>query len=299
MVAWMKRTWNPLEAWVQLIHLRGTRRRRLKTTYHSMHEAPDRPSYRVATSIVEKSIAPRQVSVVLPVYNEQACIHKMVHAVLAYLQEHPNYQFIFVDDGSTDRTKSIITAGIHLAKTRQIQLLSYQPRAGKGQAIRWGIDYAEGDYICYLDSDLAYSLDHLDLLIEKLQYSEVAIGCRSLTLGNHKDLKLSRKIAGKVYNFLSRKLLNLSYSDMQAGLKGFQKHAAKMLFAKQELTGFSFDVELIYLAKKAGYTISEIPAKVSDKHSAKPSKVNLVQDSIRMLVDLLTIRLNDVIGRYR
>ncbi|KAM3093305.1 hypothetical protein ACKFKG_20065 [Phormidesmis sp. 146-35] len=66
-----------------------------------------------------------------------------------------------------------------------------------------------------------------------------------------------------------------------------------------ELTGFSFDAELLYLAKKWGYTIAEIPAKVSDQHQTKHSTVNLVQDSIRMLIDLLRIRFNDVIGRYR
>ncbi len=217
---------------------------------------------------------------------------------MGYLQTHPNYTFIFVDDGSSDRTKYIISSGIHLTKTRQIQLLSYRPRARKGHAISRGVDYAQSDYVCFLDGDLAYSLDHLDRLVEKLDYAEVAIGCRGLASHN-KDLKWSRKIAGKVYNFLSCKVLNLQYRDMQAGLKGFQKHAAKTLFSKQALTGFSFDAELLYLAKKSGYTIVEIPAKVSDQHQAKHSKVNLVQDSIRMLIDLLRIRFNDVIGRYR
>ncbi len=85
---------------------------------------------------------------------------------------------------------------------------------------------------------------------------------------------------------------------MQAGLKGFRKQAAREIFDKQKLTGFSFDAELIYLAKKLNYRIGEIPAVVASSHKKKISKVNLVQDSLHMLWDLLTIRLNDMIGRY-
>ncbi|KAM3115163.1 glycosyltransferase family 2 protein [Phormidesmis sp. 146-33] len=160
----------------------------------------------------------------MPVYNEEACIQDTLHLILGYLQTHPNYKFIFVDDGSSDRAKCIISFGIHLAKTRQIQLLSDRPRAGKGHAISRGVDDAQSDYICFLDGNLAYSLDQLDRLVRKLQNAEVAIGCRGLVSSNKdlkKDLKWSHKIAGQVYNFLSRKVLNLQYRDMQAGVKGF------------------------------------------------------------------------------
>ncbi|MGV0026101.1 glycosyltransferase [Phormidesmis priestleyi] len=297
----MRKLWNSLDDWVQSIQSRDTRRQALRTAPNKTFklESLDRSSIpRSTVSPLDQLSKPGHVSVILPVYNEEACIGRTLHVILGYLQTHPNYTFIFVDDGSSDRTKLIISSGIHSAKTRQIRLLSYSPRAGKGYAISRGVDYAQSDYVCFLDGDLAYSLDHLDRLVEKLEYAEVAIGCRSL-VSHNKDLRWSRKIAGKVYNFLSRKVLNLQYRDMQADLKGFQKHAAKTSFSRQELTGFSFDAELLYLARKLGYTIVEIPAKVSDKHQAKPSKVNLVQDSIRMLIDLLRIRFNDVIGRYR
>lgn len=254
-------------------------------------------SYRSDTILTQlRSTA--QVSVILPVYNEQACIQQTFEAVLQYLETHPNFTFIFVNDGSYDRTKQIIAAGIHIAKTPQIQLLSYSPRAGKGYAIRRGVEYADGDLICFLDSDLAYSLPHLDLLIEKLQTCDVVIGSRKLARGNRGEVRLDRRIAGKIFNLLSRKILGLQYSDMQAGLKGFRRPAAKRLFSGQTLTGFSFDVELIYLAKQWGYTIGEIPAKVSAKHQKKLSKVNLLHDSIKMLLDLLKIRFNDQLGRY-
>ncbi|MER3434680.1 MAG: glycosyl transferase [Leptolyngbya sp. ERB_1_1] len=284
----MKRFWNPIETWAQLKSPPQTRR----TVAQSYSQPWKKP-----TSTRLNAIG--QVSIVLPVYNEQACIRQTFEVILRYLETHPNFTFIFVNDGSSDRTKEIITAGIHLAKTSQIQLLSYHPRAGKGYAIRRGVEYADGDLICFLDSDLAYSLSHLDRLVEKLQTYDVVIGNRSLARGNQKDVRLSRKIAGKIFNLLSRKILNLQYSDMQAGLKGFRKSVAKKLFSRQTLTGFSFDVELIYLAENWGYSIGEIPAKVSAKHQKKLSKVNLIQDSIKMLLDLLKIRFNDQLGRYQ
>ncbi|MGG6265819.1 glycosyltransferase [Leptolyngbya sp. AN03gr2] len=282
----MKKLWNPIETWAQLKSSRPTRR-----------STPQHQASRTSTPIRLNTID--QVSVILPVYNEQAHIRHTFEAILRYLETHPNFTFIFVNDGSSDRTKGIITAGIHLAKTPQIRLISYHPRAGKGYAIRRGVEYADGDLICFLDSDLAYSLAHLDLLIQKLQTCDVAIGNRNLVRGNQKQTKLSQKIAEKVFNFLSRKILALQYSDTQAGLKGFRKSAAKKLFFHQTLSGFSFDVELIYLAENWGYTIGEIPAKVAEKHQKKRSKVNLIQDSIKMLLDLLKIRFNEQLGRYQ
>ncbi|MCU0549145.1 MAG: glycosyltransferase [Leptolyngbya sp. Prado105] len=276
----MKKSWNPVGTWTQL-----TSPRRVKQWHESDGSLP--------------RLSPTgQVSIVLPVYNEQVGIQRTFEAVLQYLKTHPNFTFIFVDDGSLDRTKQMITTGIHIAKMPQIKLLSYKPRAGKGYAIRQGVEYAEGDLICFLDGDLAYSLAHLDLLIEKLQTCDVVIGNRRLIQEHQKDVRFNRKIAGKIFNFLSRKILNLQYSDMQAGLKGFRQSAAKQLFSRQILTGFSFDVELIYLARQWGYTIGEIPAKISKKHQKKLSKVNLVHDSIKMLLDLLKIRFNDQLGRY-
>lgn len=288
----MKKLWNPIGSWAQLKSQRQLRFKvRSKATVSQAQPRQKPTSTRLNTI--------GQVSIILPVYNEQACIRRTFEAILRYLETHPNFTFIFVNDGSNDRTKEIITAGIHLAKTSKIQLLSYYPRAGKGYAVRRGVEYADGDLICFLDSDLAYSLAHLDLLVKKLQIYDVAIGNRSLAPGSKKGVKLNRKIADQIFNFLSRQILDLQYSDMGTGLKGFRKAVAKKLFFYQTLTGFSFDLELIYLAENRGYSIGEIPAKVSEKHQRKPPKVNLIQDSIKMLLDLLKIRFNDQLGRYQ
>jgi len=237
-------------------------------------------------------------SIILPMYNEQACIDQTFDAVLTYADAHPNYDFIFVNDGSTDNTAALLQARIAQSENDRILLLSYPQRGGKGYAVRRGIEVADGDYVCFLDGDLAYSLDHLDLMLSKLEWYDVVIGSRSLVSGGNQGLKPIRKLAGKIFNLLSRSILSLHYVDMQAGLKGFQKSAAQQLFSLQQLTGFSFDVELIYLARKQGYTIAEIPARVSPNHNYKLSKVNLLADSCKMLRDLLQIRLNDWLGWY-
>jgi len=238
------------------------------------------------------------ISVILPVYNESECIEKTLYSVFDYLKTRPNYYFLFVNDGSTDETKQILESKILELKASHIQLISYENRQGKGYAVSKGVEYANGDYICFIDSDLAYSLEHLEELVEKLNIFDVVIGCRNMHPDSLQRVKFSRMVAGKVFNILSNKILNLKYRDMQAGLKGFKNHAAKELFKKQELTGFSFDAELIYLANKLGYTIGEILAKVSEKHQYKFSKVKLIKDSFRMLLDLLKIRFYDWTGRY-
>jgi|SRR6478672_8407067 len=240
----------------------------------------------------------KKVSVVLPVYNESECIEKTLYSIYEYLKNSSNYHFIFVNDGSTDDTKNIIENKLNKLNTNYLSLISYPERKGKGFAVGYGVQYADGDYICFIDSDLAYSLEHLEELVEKLKVFDVVIGCRNLHPDSIRNVKFSRMIAGKVFNVLSNKILDLEYQDMQAGLKGFKSQVAKEIFKKQELTGFSFDAELLYLAKKLGYTIGEISAKVSEKHQYKISKVKLLKDSLQMFIDLLMIRFYDWTGRY-
>lgn len=240
----------------------------------------------------------QKISAIVPVYNEAECIEKTFAAVLEYLDKRPYYSFLFVNDGSTDKTKEIIESKINGLSSSRINLISYDNRQGKGYAVNKGVQYADGDYICFIDSDLAYSLDHLDMVVEKLEYFDVVIGCRHLTSDKVVGVKFSRMIAGKVFNILSNQILDLKFSDMQAGVKGFSRIAAKELFNRQDLTGFSFDAELLYLAKKLGFSIGEIPAKVSESHQYKFSKINLLKDSVKMFMDLLAIRINDLRGRY-
>ncbi|TAF58473.1 MAG: glycosyltransferase [Oscillatoriales cyanobacterium] len=211
-----------------------------------------------------------KIAVILPVYNETNCIEQTFDRILEFSQKNHAYNFIIVNDGSTDNTLQITENKLQTFPTHHIKL----------------------------DGDLAYSLEHLEPLVEKLEKFDVVIGCRNLDRENFRNLTLLRKIAGKIFNFISRVILNLKYKDMQAGLKGFKKIPAQEIFKRQTLTGFSFDAELLFLAKKKGYTIGEIPARVSQEHLYKLSQVNILKDSLKMLSCLFKIRCNDRAGYY-
>lgn len=239
-----------------------------------------------------------KIAVILPVYNEANCIEQTFDRVLEFAQKSHAYNFIIVNDGSTDETLQIIENKLTIFPTHHIKLISYSQRQGKGYAIKKASESVDADCICFMDGDLAYSLEHLEPLVEKLEKFDVVIGCRNLDRQNFRNLTLIRKISGKIFNFISRKILNLPYRDMQAGLKGFNKNAAQELFKQQTITGFSFDAELLFLAQKKGYTIGEIPARVSEQHLYKISKVNIVKDSVKMFSCLLRIRYNNWTGNY-
>lgn len=239
-----------------------------------------------------------KIAVILPVYNEANCIEQTFDRILEFSQINHAYNFIIVNDGSTDDTLPIIENKLKTFPTHHIKLISYNHRQGKGYAVKKGSEYVDADCICFMDGDLAYSPEHLEPLVEKLEKFHVVIGCRNLDRENFRNLTLLRKISGQIFNFISRKILNLPYRDMQAGLKGFQKNAAQELFNQQTITGFSFDAELLFLAQKKGYTIGEIPARISEQHLYKASQVNIVKDSLQMFSCLLKIRSNDRAGNY-
>ena len=232
----------------------------------------------------------KEVSIVLPVYNESADIRTTFEAVRGFSIQHPSYRFIFVNDGSTDETKWILESQIEKTKTASIELVSYENCRGKGWAVKQGVELADGEYVCFIDGDLAYSLDHLEALVDKLQVCDVAIGCRNLAPMNLKDVEPFRRLSGKIFNWISRKILNLNFRDMQAGLKGFRVAIAHDLFRSQKVMGFAFDAELLYLARQKGYLIGEIPAFVSKNHKQKVSKVNILKDSVKMFISLISIR---------
>ena len=193
-----------------------------------------------------------QVCVVLPVYNEAANIDATFEAVWDFSTQHSDYRFVFVNDGSTDETKGILESKISQSEAAKIELISYQHRRGKGWAVRKGISQAEGDYVCFIDGDLAYSLEHLEFLVEKLETHDVVIGCRNLAPVNLKDVEPFRRLSGKIFNWASRKILNLEFRDMQAGLKGFRVAIVHSLLKNQQVFGFAVRCRTAFLGSTEG-----------------------------------------------
>jgi glycosyltransferase involved in cell wall biosynthesis len=278
-------------------------------TPYSSHFDHNNPALNSSIIQIEKPSSQQRmkIAILLPVYNESKCIANTFDEIFLFCQKNPDYHFFFVNDGSTDQTKDILERKINAVTYHPIDIISYPYRQGKGGAIQKAALQLDADYICFMDGDLAYSLEHLKRLISALQIYDMVIGCRNLDRAtggpedhraNFRNLTLTRKILGKGFNWLTRKILNLRYKDMQAGLKGFRKEVAKELFLRQTITGFSFDAELIYIATKKGYNIGQIPARVAEDHISKNSTVNLIKDSIKMFGCLLKIRYNDLMKYY-
>lgn len=239
-----------------------------------------------------------RVSVILPVFNECSLIEKTFAAVCTCADQRPDYHFTFVDDGSSDGTADRIRQLIAENGTSRIELVAYERNQGKGHAVKTGVLGSRGEYVLFTDGDLAYSLDHLPRLVAELERADVVIGNRNLIHRSERNTTIPRRIMGWTFNKCARMMLGLGFSDTQAGLKGFRADAARKVFALEHLGGFAFDVELVYIAQRMGLRVSEIPAYVSEEHSYKVSKVNLLRDPIRMFGALADIRWSAWRGRY-
>ncbi len=238
----------------------------------------------------------QKVSVILPVYNESRFITEIFEEIKSFSNKNPNFDFLFIDDGSKDSTKAILAELIK--SSPRIKMISYSPNKGKGFAIRKGVENSLGEHICFTDGDLAYSLKYLKIFSESLEENDVVIGWRAPFSENLENTKAIRKVAGKIFNFFSRCVLKLDFPDMQAGIKGFKRDAARYLFSKQKINGWSFDTEIIFLAKRKNYLILQVPVKVSESNLKINSQVHLVRDSLKMFVSLLKIRFNHLLGKY-
>lgn len=236
-----------------------------------------------------------ELTVILPVYNEEKCLEKKLKELVAFAKQNPSYHFCFVDNDSTDNTLEALRKGAE--DVANVSVISAGQQRGKGAAIRAGFRAGGGEYVCFLDGDLPYSLDHLHTMRRELEKYDVVIGCRNLVPHVTRSTR-RRQILGWAFNRLARIILWMPYSDTQAGLKGFRRKVGEIVFQKQRIFDFSFDVELLYLARKYGFTIGEIPATVSDDHSYKVGKIKLLKDSLRMFGDLINIRVNDFFGKY-
>ncbi|WP_246189577.1 glycosyltransferase [Methylacidimicrobium cyclopophantes] len=238
------------------------------------------------------------MSVVLPIYNEAGIAAAVAARITNFAASRPDYEFLLVDDGSVDGTPEILSTALAKSSLPNVRLLRYAPNRGKGHAVLFGFRQTKGEYLCFTDGDLAYPLDYLEQIAVALQESDVAIGSRTPCRASQGAPNLRRRFLGLAYNRLVHFILGLPYADTQAGFKGFRRASAQRLFSLLQANGFSFDVEILFLAKKLGYRVREIPVCPAKDHSYKTGKVKLLRDSASMLIDLCRIRIRDWLGLY-
>ncbi len=229
-------------------------------------------------------------SVVIPCFNEAGRIGATVRATLDYLHENsPQSELIVVNDGSTDATASITREAFSNTKIAT-RLLENFPNRGKGAAVRSGLLAAQKPIALFFDADLSTPLGETPKLIEPIAHGEIdiAFGSRAIDrslIGQHQPWR--REQAGRVFNLLVRLATGLPFWDTQCGFKAFRVDVCRPIFEAARLDGFAFDVELLYLAHRAGLRSREIPVRWN--HSAG-SKVRFFQDSLRMLLEVIVLR---------
>lgn len=231
-----------------------------------------------------------KASLVLPAYDERKRIEASLRAVAEWVRTRPGgweWQVIVVDDGSSDGTRAIARK-VAAEEGLPLELLWHDRNRGKGAAIRTGVLATAGDPVLISDVDLSTPLSEWVKLAERLPSHPVAIGSRGLgeDLVRRKQ-PFYRRLAGKTGNVLVRLLVVPGIRDTQCGFKLFQGDLARSLFADTQIDRFAYDMEVLFLARRRGVTIAEVPVLW---FNSPESKVSLVRDLPRTLWDLLRIR---------
>ena len=236
-----------------------------------------------------------QFSLVIPAYNEESRLPATLARISEALETLGEpYEVLVVVNGSTDRTDEVVKAAAE--RDSNIRLV-VTPLRGKGRAVRIGIAEAKGERIVFADADLSTPIEEVVALADRLDdRHQVVIASREGTGARRVGEPYVRHLMGRVFNLLVQALAVRGIQDTQCGFKAFTRQCAQEVFSRQRIVGFGFDVEVLYVARRLGYGIKEVPVTWA---YAASSRVDPVKDTIRMFRDVLAVRWNDLRGRYR
>ena len=230
-------------------------------------------------------------SIVIPAYNEAGRIGASLQVVIEYLgRASPESELIVVNDGSTDSTPQIVREAFSTAGPVKTRLIEHYPNRGKGAAVRAGLLAASQPIGLFSDADLSTPIDEASKLVEPIHSGEVdiAFGSRALDrslIGNHQPWR--REQGGRVFNLIVRTATGLPFWDTQCGFKAFRLDVCRPVIETAQTDGFGFDVELLYLAYKAGLRMREVPVRWNHFEG---SKVSFFRDSLRMFREVIELR---------
>lgn len=244
----------------------------------------------------------KKLSIVIPAYNEEKNLKTgVLDDVAAYLKKQKySWEVLLVDDGSTDNTHDLLKK---FATNHRGFMALREPHRGKAGAVIAGMLHAQGEIILFTDMDQATPIDQIEKLLPKFADSDIVIGVRS----GREGAPIVRKIMAFGFTVLRTLILRLPYKDTQCGFKAFTHNASTEIFKRlkvfkdqQVVKGAAvtagFDLEILYIARKLGLKVSEAPVVWHHKGTVR---VNPVKDSIAGLRDLLKVRWNAILGKYK
>ncbi|MBD3379113.1 MAG: glycosyltransferase [Candidatus Omnitrophica bacterium] len=233
------------------------------------------------------------LSILIPAYNEEKNLRATLSEISGYLSARDlSCEVLIVDDGSSDSTFEIASSCKELF--REMRVLKNAENKGKGFSIKKGISEARGENILFMDADSSTSIEQLDRFLPLSGEHDIHIASRRVP-GANVSMPLNRAVLGKIYIILASLILRIRVKDLNCGFKIFKTPVARDVFARQVMSGWSFDAEVLFIAGKRGYSIKEVPVEWT---YGEHSKVRPLKDGIESFIGLLRIKMNDLSGKY-
>ncbi len=234
------------------------------------------------------------LSIIIPAYNEETRLPNTLNMVSSFLRmQSYTSEVLVVDNNSTDQTAEII-----LDFSNQYPFIKglFENNPGKGAAVRCGMAQAQGDFFFMCDADLSMPIEEINrFLPPQLEGFQIAIASRETPGSIRYNEPHFRHLGGRLMNWLIQLFILPGLNDTQCGFKCFTRSAGQDLFAKQTLDGWSFDIELLFIARQRGYSIVEVAIPWIYNQQ---SKVHAIRDALQILLDIQTIRKNHTQGIY-
>lgn len=241
------------------------------------------------------------LTIVIPAYNEERRLPPTLHKIADYLRAQSYMaEVVVVENGSTDRTSDVVEnfIGRHVQPEDPFRVRLLHSSPGKGAAVKAGMLAGRGDYLFICDADLAMPIGEIAKFLPPAlppQAYDIAIASREAPGAVRYDEPFYRHLMGRIFNFLVRVMAVPGIQDTQCGFKCFTREAAQIVFPLQQINGWGFDVEVLYIAGIRGLTLAEIPIHW---YYQSDSRVRPIQDTVNMVRELLRIRRMGAAGIY-
>jgi dolichyl-phosphate beta-glucosyltransferase len=247
------------------------------------------------------SSPPPKLSIIIPAYNEENRLGRTLEGIRSHFLACPgglglsDLEVIVVDDGSIDGTAQVVQN--YAREMNGLRLISNGANQGKGYSVRHGMGEAQGQIAIFSDADLSSPIEESAKLLAAIEAgNDVAIGSRALDrslIETHQSP--AREIAGMIFNAFVRLLTGLPFHDTQCGFKAFRRERCRVIFEQQRIKRFGFDPEILFLARRHGLKVVEVPVRWSHDRA---TKVHVLRDGLLMFGDLFYIRWNWILRRY-